>query len=407
MRKKFISVFAAFSIVITMLVPLGITANAEVPTDVDMIYNSDNSWEGSLVIDEDKTIKLSSVVHAVDGTDGSPVVVTNGATLTLVYEGVNTLTGNENYIGAGIRVDEGSTLNLYGADDSAVLTVTGGKYGAGIGGQGYGSASTGNAKSGNINIYSGNITATGGNRGAGIGSGYHSSAGNINIYGGDIKAFGVGCSAGIGSGYGTSGGVSEAALIGYYNGGNITISGGRVFASSYVVDPAQVNIYSPESMFAAVTSGDQFAAGIGGGYGASSGVININGDADVTAIGWNGGAGIGTGRGTSKPTYFDANNAFCDTTIGGNAKVTALAGGDYRTSIVGNDGAAAIGLSRGFAIEDTEMGTITITDNASVYAYGSPNANAIGTSSCAGKYSSDNDNVTRPAHAQLSSLTIG
>ncbi|MBR5112361.1 MAG: hypothetical protein IK097_02940, partial [Clostridia bacterium] len=363
-------------------------------------------WEGTLVIDESKSVAISGVTHDNNGTGyASAIKICNNSTVDLYIEGANVLSGNPDVISAGIELEEGSTVNIYGFDGST-LTVTGGKYSAGIGGIGYGSISAFNPKAGNINIYSGTIVATGGDKGAGIGSGYHSSAGDINIYGGDITAIGTACGAGIGSGYGTSGGTPVAAGVGFYNGGNITISGGTVRATAsddgnFSFD--SFDIFNSETY----PRGNTFAAGIGGGYGASAGNIVIEGDADVTAIGCCGGAGIGTGRGTTKESNYDSENFDCNITIRGNAKVIALATADLRETIIGDDGGAAIGLGRHCAIVGRPVGTISISENAEVTALAECWANAIGSGCALGKFTKDADgNIIRPEMAQMESVDI-
>ena len=383
----------------------------DVPT-ADVTYTGDNAWEGTLAIDQNSTVKFVGVNRSTSGTDGSPIAVRGNSNVNLVFEGTNVLAGNADVISAGIEVENGSTVNIYGLDGST-LNVTGGKYGAGIGGIGYNAASTENPKCGNINILSGNITAIGGARGAGIGSGYHSSASNINIEGGNITALGTECSAGIGTGYGTSGGAAvnnsgnpTGSGVGFYNGGNITISGGTVRAASYHINFDNFNQYDKETLYGE-GYGDSFAAGIGGGYGASSGNIVIEGNADVIALGACGGAGIGSGRGTSKAANYDSANFDVNVTIRGNSKVVAMATDDKRTSVVGDDGGAAIGLGRGCTLENEPKGSVKIEGNANVYAVAPDHAQAIGGSCVVGKFTQTDGVITRPANANLAEITIG
>ena len=411
----------ALSLLLALMLVLGaagagvMSASADdTPPAADITYSSENDWEGTLVIDESKTVKLSGVTHENDGTYGSPIKICGNSEVNLVFEGDNVLTANPSVNSAGIEVEEGSTVSIYGLEGSS-LTVTGGRYSAGIGGIGYGSPSVENSKAGNVIIFSGNITVYGGDRGAGIGSGYHSSAGDIIIKGGNITAFGRGCGAGIGSGYGTSGGAAvandgtpTAKGVGYYNGGNITISGGTVRAAATEIDFDIFDVFDSDTYYASEGYSDTFAAGIGGGYGASSGNIIIEGDADVTAFGSCGGAGIGTGRGTSDANKYDAENFFCNITIRGNAKVAAAAGADHRSSVVGDDGGAGIGLGRACTLEGYPEGTIVIEGNAQVTAVAEDHAAAIGAGSVVGKYLKDGDgNLIRPAYAVIESLSIG
>ena len=377
-----------------------------IPTAADDdTYTPEKNWEGTLEINESKTVKLIDISHINNepGT-GAAIKIAGNSTVNLVFDGENELAVSKRGTCAGIEVENGSTLNIFGIP-GATLTVTGGNYSAGIGGVGYGSPSADNLPPGNINIYSGIITAIGGSKGAGIGSGQHSSASDINICGGEITALGTGGGAGIGSGYGTSGGVGDAAKkVGFYNGGNITISGGEVFAAGDHINKDNLDIYNTDTLYVEGSYGT-FAAGIGGGYGASSGNIVIKGDAEVTAIGSCGGAGIGTGRGTSTTDKYNHEKFDCNVTISENAKVNALATDDRRQDINGDDGAAAIGLGRGCTIENDPKGIVTITGNAEVYAVGSSNAAAIGGSSVVGRY--EDDLFIRPADAHLKTLKIG
>ncbi|MFB9955425.1 InlB B-repeat-containing protein [Cellulomonas denverensis] len=91
------------------------------------------------------------------------------------------------------------------------------------------------------------------------------------------------------------------------------------------------------------------SAGIGGGAHGDGGTIIIRGDADVTAEGAQFGAGIGSGDGDSAA---DPRLQAGDITIGGNARVTAIA----------EDGA---GIGGGVY---TDSGDVTITDHAVVTA---------------------------------------
>ena len=380
----FLSVTMVF--VMAPLLPMSAgTAQADTIPTADVTYTED--WVGTLEIDDNTTVKISGVNHDNTGTDyGAAIKITSGATVNLVFEGKNTLIANPSITCAGIEVEEGATVNIYGMEDSS-LKVTGGKYSAGIGGIGYNEANKDNPACGNINIFSGTITAIGGARGAGIGSGYHSSASDINISGGNITALGTESSAGIGSGYGTSGGNafdnggnSTGRGVGYYNGGNIIISGGTVRAAAYHIDFDTFDPYDPDTLYDQEGNLNTHAAGIGGGYGASSGNIFIEGDADVTAIGCSGAAGIGTGRGTKNPVQYDSQYADCNVLIKDNAKVVAMATGDTRGGSYENIGGASIGLGRGFTLENEPRGIVRIEGNSNVYAYADAGANGIGAS---------------------------
>ena len=88
----------------------------------------------------------------------------------LILEDGSSLTITGNYRQAGIQVSgEGNSLTIYGQTaQTGQLIVTGGRYGAGIGGGSEGEGS-------NITILGGKITATGGEGAAGIGEGCYSA----------------------------------------------------------------------------------------------------------------------------------------------------------------------------------------------------------------------------------------
>ena len=218
----------------------------------------------------------------------------------------------------GINVAENNSFTVYAQSvekNMGTLTVTGGSYGAGIGGR---NGDKNGSSCGNITINGGTVTATGGDEAAGIGGGVFGSGGNITINGGNVTATSGQEAAGIGGGQGGSGGkitinggnvtatsVTFAAGIGGgkdSSGGNITINGGNVTATS-----------------------EAFAAGIGGGQESSGGNITINGGT-VTATGGPDGAGIGSGSHGSYGTI----------TINGGS-VTAT-GGDNGAGIGGGIG---------------------------------------------------------------------
>ena len=407
-RKRLLPILIALLMVFAMMPMIAARVYAEgfVP-EPDITYTSDSDWEGTLEVNEDKTIELNGVTHDNSGIPyGSAIKICEHANVNIVLNGSNVLNANPDKVSAGIEVEEGSTVNIYGAD-GGTLNVTGGKYSAGIGGIGYGSISVSNPKAGNINIYSGTICAVGGNRGGGIGSGYHSSAGDINIYGGNVTAIGKGSGAGIGSGYGTSGGASEGAGVGFYNGGNITISGGTVRAASWDMNFDNFDQYDLGTLYGEGYS-DTWAAGIGGGYGASSGNITIEGDADVIALGSCGAAGIGTGRGTPKPANYDADHADCNIIIRGNTKVVAMATEDRRSTQKGHVGGSGIGLGRHWALEeDTALGSVVIAENANVYAFAENGANGIGAGASVGEFTDAGEVVTPPAHLKSLSISDG
>jgi hypothetical protein len=228
-----------------------------------------------LSVADGATVTLNGVTIAVRADDAPyapsqwPGINCEGsATIVLADDGskVNQITGGNRW--PGIYVPESKTLVIGGP---GTLVVTGGVYGAGIGGADVADpdSSTGLRNCGNIVIEGGSVTAQGGDYAAGIGSGYLGRSGDVMISGGKVIATG-GCSApGIGGAY---------AQPEYSKCGDITISGGIVIATCGETTE--------------MTGG---AAGIGGGSAGGCGKITITGGS-VTATGYIDSAGIGGGH---------------------------------------------------------------------------------------------------------------
>ena len=228
-----------------------------------------------------------------------------------------------------IRADTGATANVTledtnidttggagpnGAGDAAVRTEGGGNVNLNVeldnplqSGNTHAGVEKGNG--GNLTIGSesgsGQLVAVGGHRGAGIGSGngYETGihdVGNITITGGDIFAIGNGGGAGIGGGW-----ESDAT--------DITITGGNVTAEARQEGPQHVggagiggggyqNKYYGNGTNIKITGGHVTAiggncsAGIGGSMYSDGENISIS-DAEVIAVGGTGSAGIGGGNG--------------------------------------------------------------------------------------------------------------
>ncbi len=171
------------------------------------------------------TLTLENV--SISNPSTTPMLIGSGATVTLNLTGENSLISTaETYAGLQLA-DTESSLTITSSDDNGSLSVTGGKYGAGIGGGK-------NISGANITIKSGSITAQGGSYASGIGGGAYASGEKITIEGGTITAQGGVYGAGIGGGY-------------HGGGEDIVISGGKVDTT------AGANV-----------------AGIGGGYGVSA-----------------------------------------------------------------------------------------------------------------------------------------
>ena len=371
MRK--IRCLVAFLITVCLLMSITVIASAEgaegmvtVSADgVQTVTNADN-----LIIDGAKTtIKLD---NAVIGGTGSAVVIKNNSVVTMELIGNSIITGDASTPSCGIYVESGSSLTIKG---NGTLKATGGKYGAAIGS--YGTTTNlpkaERLKCGDVTIAGGTVYAYGGEKGAGIGSGNHVDGGNITISGGTVYAFGNDGGAGIGSGYGTSGGAAPIAAVGDYDAGHISITGGTVYAAAFQLDFSKFD-YMDSSTYDNDSTPDTFAAGIGGGYGASAGDISITGG-KIIAVGNCGGAGIGSGRGTSKASKYDEEAFKVRIFIGGSAEIIAVATDDNRSGSQG--GGAAVGSGRG----THTGGTIEITGNAKLTAVAPPNTYAIGSGS--------------------------
>ncbi|MCR5652501.1 MAG: carbohydrate-binding domain-containing protein, partial [Ruminococcus sp.] len=324
-----------------------------------------------LIIDGVKATVVLNDADMSSTDDTSAITVKNNADVSFVLKGTSNIMGNPDSYTCGIEVEYGSGVSFNG---EGTLNVTGGKYGAAIGS--YGTATNipenERVKVGTITINGGTINAFAGVRGAGIGAGYHVNGNLITINGGIIHAYGRECGAGIGCGYGTSGGAIGVAAVGEYDSGSIIINGGEVYASAYYVDNIENFDYSD---LAALNAQDPctFAAGIGGGYGASASDIQINGG-KVFALGSGGGAGIGAGRGSSKAAKYNQDAYKSNIKIAGNAEVTAVTA-DSRTNEI-NSGGAAIGSGRG----SHTGGNIEIIENAKVTAISATQAPAVGAS---------------------------
>lgn len=325
----------------------------------------------------------------------------------------------------GIRVPEGSTLNIYGGPEGTGIIHAGEHpyYGAAIGGQygdkksgtinihgctiyaygGDGAAGIGGSKecnSGDITIYDGDIHVNGsynGEDGAGIGGGKNGSATNITIYGGLVSATGGKNAAGIGGGYnGNSGhikiyggkvygdGLEDGAGIGSGEDGrfeNIEIHGGTIQAvgGKYAAAIGSGDFDSDTGNGTITITGGEIsafggvdAAGIGGGE-CGYGTINISGGTikravggtDYTEVLWEtittGGAGIGSGEGAPGSTI-------------------NISGGTIESAEGGYGGA---GIGGGYRAADNDGGTIiNISGSANITAVGGENAAGIGGGHC-------------------------
>jgi hypothetical protein len=220
---------------------------------------------------------------------------------------------------AGISVTGTAALII---TDVTGLEVTGGKYGAGIGGDNYAAGENDLLSScGTVTISQSKIKATGGDGGAGIGGGPDGSGGAFTFTGGNITCTGGTGGAGIGGGSDGNGGVINisglrsnsdyVSATGTYggagigggagaDGGVINISGARVEAGTEGDGAGLGGGSSGAGGVISISGGYVIAssngrgAGIGGGSNGSGGTIRISGGL-VSTMGDNGGAGIGGG----------------------------------------------------------------------------------------------------------------
>ena len=278
-----------------------------------------------------------------------------GATANVTLEDTNIdTTGGAGPKGAGdaaVRTEGGGNVNLNVELDN---TLQSGNTHAGVE-KGNGGNLTIGSESG-----SGQLVAVGADGGAGIGSedrlaSGNYNVGNITITGGDIFATGNGGGAGIGGGWNCSA-------------SDITITGGNVTAVGKEDDPKNIggagiggggsqnsnagggsNIKITGGRVVAV--GGNFSAGIGGSIGSNGDNIAIS-NAEVIAIGGTCAAGIGGGCRLGNGIVGQGTNI----SISGSANVKAAGG-----VTDGEDGAGAAigagGSSQGGTLIDAQEGT--------------------------------------------------
>lgn len=314
---------------------------------------------------------------------------------------------NESSLLAGI----GSSGNQDMGDlaiHGGTITARGTNYSAGIGGGGYASIWTHRGvNGGEVDIYGGKVTAYGGLFGAGIGGGsndqatqlahadhYGGRGGHLTVYGGEVTAYANGGSAAIGGGSNGNGGSftiwggivkaygngeygnekhgagigSGHRLYGSYDGGNVYIHGGEVYAY-----------------------GGAYGAGIGGGQGCSGANVEVDGGY-VYADGGLDAAGIGSGEEQTRgpntnggTLVVNGGHVYADGT-GWGAGIGAGEDSDgasieinggiveaYAGSDAGNKNGSAIGSEDG----DNHRGTLRIHDCMMVNAGQTPNGTSL------------------------------
>ncbi|MCR4840819.1 MAG: DUF4214 domain-containing protein, partial [Lachnospiraceae bacterium] len=334
-------------------------------TEVDETQTQWNS--GWYAVKENVTIEGGVVVKGTvnlilcDGVVlnvNSGIEVSAGNTLRIYGQckGDGTLNATGNAIntckagigGAGTNGNCG-VIEIYGGN----INATGGKYSAGIGGALIDPDTKTGGNGGTISIYGGVIKAQGGECAPGIGGSLNSDGGRINLDGGSIEATGGEYAAGIGGGYyGSSGnilasgsfitsrgGIFGAGIGGGYKGEmtSFKMTEGHVVACGGGLEETDLwseEVPEPIEIDGAKANG---GAGIGSGYGADSQKIIITGG-EVYAYGGYFSAGIGSG---------------CD----GDSKTIEIS--DAYAQIYGGTGAADLGSGYGLS-KDTSGGNITI-----------------------------------------------
>ena len=284
---------------------------------------------------------------------------------------------DENYAGIGGHSEYFcGKINIY----SGEVEATGGKYGAGIGTGAYATVGW----KGFVNIYGGKVKATGGESGAGIGCGICSLNQYVSIYGGTIDALGGKNGAGIGLGelcyknghgeiniYGgtitSSGGYQGAGIGGGYrsSGRNLHIYGGDVTANAGEMasgigagnDESEFNITIDGGKVKA--SGNKGGAGIGGGYSKNAtGTIVINGGEIEASGGYIEStynlayAGAGIGSGSYHDSLTYTADFEGEITITGGT-INVKGGNQYNPSNEISGGGAAIGSGCGTNMQGT------------------------------------------------------
>lgn len=368
---------------------------------------------------------------------GKPAIrVEAGATLKLTVVGENRLTAGSGFAGICVAPAYDSdwnydtdasgklylfgdgTLNVEGGDGDAVGGTYGG--GAGIGGNGedqHGGDSvdfglvcvtegfTGilDASGGTASAYVDGENAFGG--GAGIGSGgfnmgyinnytdispcyWGEVVGRIELHGGSIRAHAAGNGAGIGGGGGQGEDTASSQISILISGGSIIAEGGTLGAGiggGAICDGGRIRISSGSISATAGPSEDSMgAAGIGGGNNSSVQEVSITGGT-VIARASGGAAGIGGGTNTSySPVHYgDVDGQVSpersgSISISGAGTSVAAHGGTGR-GYSGSYGGAGIGSDYPVANQDRSVAfKISITNGASVRAYGGYHSQAIG-----------------------------
>lgn len=338
-----------------------VTQGAAPVEDPNPVITSNGKTENTVIINagENATANVTLENVNIDVSSNSEAAITTQGQgdVTLNLSGNNSVQSGEYH--AGVHKGNAGNLTVTTPEgDTGSLNATGGKGGAGIGGDIDG------GKGNNITISGGTIVARGGEHSAGIGGGGNGSAkdaSNITVSGGNVTAYGSGYAAGIGGGNSGSGadieitggqvtatGGDQGAGIGGGKGGNgsdITVSNGTVNATGGNYAAGIGGGISGDGSGITVSGGNVTAnggyrgAGIGGGSGGNGGNGITISDGEVTAQGGEYGAGIGGGY---------VGNGSGITVSGG--KVKAIGG-----SLGAGIGGGYVGSGKGITIEGGEV----------------------------------------------------
>ena len=287
-------------------------------------------------------------------SDPAPIEIKGDGDTKLELNGNNTvLSGNRNHAGIE-KADVNGTGTLTIKDDvkedTTSTLVAGGCYnGAGIGGGGYHDGKD-YADTSNITITGGDITASGGTHAAGIGGGEGGTGKNIRIEGNAHVAAYAYDSGAIGSGYEPSGD-SDITITDHATVEAASVEGCGIGQGINDSGKATITISGNASVHAETFD---YRAAIGSG--GSSATVNIEDNADVTAVST--GVAIGTGYGHDANEYH-----------GGTSTVINITGGTVNAVTSSKDSKPAIG---------TVYGNLDLTINSST---GKTTVNAYTTSS--------------------------
>lgn len=210
----------------------------------------------------------------------------------------------------------------------------------------------------NITITGGDITANGGTYGAGIGGGYSGDASNIRIEGNaHVTAFG-GSGAAIGSSYHSTGN-SDITITDHATVEAAGLDGCAIGSGHDSSDKVTITISGNASVNAQTRNSP---AAIGSDE--SSATVNIEDNADVTAVGY--GVAIGTGYGRDSNEYHGATST-----------VINITGGTVNAVTRGRDSKPAIGTVYGNL--DLTINSSTGKTTVNAYTTGSDSLPLIGT----------------------------